>query len=263
MRSRLRFVFLTSVFVSGLLAGWGCAGQGTLKPAGRTAEERARLVKPGLFGNNAAADRLRRVFDFRNEQIIREDRVVGTVFMGDSITEFWQLNAYFSSGEGIMVNRGIGGDITPHMAARFEADVIQLRPRNVVIMGGTNDVFFMLGQKKPDAEIIESVCASIASMLDAARSAGINVLLCSITPTNSDRADHTGKSRIIPPLNERLKQLCAEKGCIYVDYAMALSDADGNLRKDLADDGLHPHWKGYAIMARVLRETAAAHGLRL
>lgn len=263
MCRRLRGMFLASVFWSGLLTGWGCVGQGTLKPTGRTNEDRARLVKPGLFGNNAAADRLRRVFDFGNEQIIREDRAVGTVFMGDSITEFWQLNAYFSSGEGIMVNRGIGGDITPHMAARFEADVIQLRPRNVVIMGGTNDVFAMLGQKKPDAEIVESVYASIASMVDAARAAGINVLLCSITPTNVDRVDHAGKSRVIPPLNERLKKLCAEKGGIYVDYATALSDAEGNLRKDLADDGLHPHWKGYAIMARVLRETAAAHGLRL
>jgi lysophospholipase L1-like esterase len=51
---------------------------------------------------------------------------------------------------------------------------------------------------------------------------------------------------------------------IYVDYHTALADADGvTLREGLADDGLHPHVLGYDIMAAVLRETLAGHGIDL
>ena len=134
-----------------VLAGFsiaGCTGAPLLKYAGRTPQEKEQLIKPGMFGDNAPADRLRGRFDFWNEEVIREDVAVGTVFMGDSITELWQLDAYFAPSDGVILNRGIGGDITTHMAKRFEADVLQLRPRNVVILAGTNDVARMLAAKQ-------------------------------------------------------------------------------------------------------------------
>jgi lysophospholipase L1-like esterase len=240
----------------------GCGGPASLPHAGRTDEQKQQLVKPGLFGDKAAADRLRGRFDFWNEEIIREDVAVGTVFMGDSITENWQLDAYFAPSKGVILNRGIGGDITTHMAKRFEADVLQLRPRNVVILAGTNDVARMV-EKSSEEEIIETVMTSMNSMMDSARAAGINVFVCSILPTNSDNKSHEAKSRILPKINEKLKAACAAKGCFYVDYASPLADNNGALRKDLARDGLHPHYAGYEIMARVLTEAVQAKGGRL
>jgi len=255
-----------SIVAVAVLAGFamaGCTGSPALKRAGRTPQEKEQWAKPGMFGNNAAADRLRGRFDFWNEEIIREDVAVGTVFMGDSITELWELAAYFAPSDGAILNRGIGGDITPHMAKRFEADVLQLRPRNVVILAGTNDVSRMLDASKPDDEIITAVTANIESMMDAARKAGINVFICSILPTNDDTRNHQGKARLLPVINEKLKAACTARGCIYVDYASPMASCDGSLRKDLARDGLHPHYAGYKIMACRLNEAARSRNIRL
>ncbi|NLU22560.1 MAG: G-D-S-L family lipolytic protein [Phycisphaerae bacterium] len=230
----------------------------------RTAAERRTVIRPGKFGANGAADVRRGFFDFWNEQIIREDKEVGTVFMGDSITELWNLHVYFSPALGeIIENRGISSDLASVMVKRFEADVIQLRPRNVVILAGTNDVADMIRADKPDDEIINAVTASIEAMMDAALAADIKVFVCSILPTNEDYRLHGQRTYLRARINERLKAACQAKGCIYVDYASAVQDAKGALRKDLARDGLHPHSVGYKIMARVLLDTAKAHGIRL
>lgn len=263
MRGTLRRGSWTVVALLGLAAVVGCQQPSAIKRAGRTDEQRQQLIKPGLFGNNAPADRLRGRFDFWNEEVLREDVAVGTVFMGDSITELWQLDAYFAPSNGVILNRGIGGDITTDMDKRFAADVIQLRPRNVVILAGTNDVARMLTAGKTDDEIISTVTTAIGSMMDAARAAGIQTFVCSILPTNGDTKNHEGKARILPQINAMLKTACEAKGCIYVDYAPRLADANGLFRKDLSRDGLHPHYAGYAIMARCLTETVRAKGLRL
>jgi lysophospholipase L1-like esterase len=230
----------------------------------RTAADKEKLVKPGTFGANGAADKRRVFFDFWNEQVIREDLPIGTVFMGDSITELWNLPVYFTPALGeITQNRGISGDLASVMARRFEADVIQLRPRNVVILAGTNDVSDMVRADKSDEEIVSGVTASIESMMDAAKAADIKVLVCSILPTNEDYRMHTQRTELRARINERLQAACKAKGCIYVDYASQMSDANGALRKNLARDGLHPHYAGYEIMARVLKTTAKVNGVAL
>ncbi|HOW19393.1 MAG TPA: GDSL-type esterase/lipase family protein [Phycisphaerae bacterium] len=263
MNRPLRQAWMTTFGILTLAAVMGCQQGPAIRRAGRTTEARQQLIKPGLFGDNAPADRLRGRFDFWNEEIIREDVAVGTVFMGDSITELWQLDAYFAPNDGVILNRGIGGDIATHMARRFAADVIQLRPRNVVILAGTNDVSRMLSANQSDEEIIRAVTAAIGSMMDDARAAGIHTFVCSILPTNSDTKNHEGKARILPKINAQLKAACQTKGCIYVDYASHVADATGALRKDLSRDGLHPHYAGYEIMARCLQDAARAKGLRL
>lgn len=230
----------------------------------RTAAEREKVLRPGRLGANGAADVRRGFFDSWNEQTIREDREVGTVFIGDSITELWNLHAYFNPALGeIIENRGISGDLASVMARRFEADVIQLRPRNVVILAGTNDVADLIRADKPDDEIISTVTAAIEAMMDAALAADIQVFVCSILPTNDDYRLHEKRTTLRARINERLKAACQARGCIYVDYASEMRDTHGNLRKGLSRDGLHPHSAGYKIMARVLLATARAHGVRL
>ena len=68
------------------------------------------------------------------------------VFLGDSITDLWNLAAYFPSRP--YVNRGIGGQVTPQLVARFHADVIALKPSAVVILAGVNDVQDVLQVEK-------------------------------------------------------------------------------------------------------------------
>lgn len=237
-----------------------CTAPAAEKHAGRTQAEREQIVTPGQLGG--AADNRRWIFDFWNKQVIREDVSVGTVFIGDSITEFWNIPVYLSSSDGIIQNRGIGGDVASAMAKRFQADVVQLRPRNVIILAGTNDVTIMVTEKRTEADIVRDVTASIESMMDQARAAGLNALVCSMLPTNSNYHLHAASKQIRATINDNIKAACAAKGCIYVDYASQMSDEAGDLRKDLAYDGIHPNYAGYEVMIRMLKEAAARHQLR-
>ena len=53
----------------------------------------------------------------------------------------------------------------------------------------------------------------------------------------------------IAALNKWLKDYAAANGCVYLDYAAAMADDKGLLKRELAEDGLHPNKAGYAIMA--------------
>jgi len=257
------FVWCTSLV--GSMAGCGQPGEHvTLPPrakvarVSRTAKERARLVRPE--GQRLHGD----LFDRFNEQIVREDRDVGTVCLGDSITASWALDVFFTPALGeLIVNRGISGDTAEGLSKRFQADVIQLRPRNVVILIGTNDVVRLTEASKSAEEIENEVTATIEAMIDEAQAAGINVLLCSILPTGADAGKHAAHREIRTAINARLVAACQAKKCVYVDYAGQMREAGGALRAELARDGLHPDWAGFKIMARVLKDTAKKNGLRL
>ncbi len=263
MHDRLRHWLPVMWLLAAVVVFAGCAGDGRPKKAILSVGSERELIKPGEVGNKAPADRRRGFFDFWNEEVVRENVAVGTVFMGDSITELWELDAYFAPSDGIITNRGISGDLASVMARRFAADVVQLRPRNVVILAGTNDVSRMKEKGIPDDEVIRSVVESITAMVDAARAAGIHVMVCSILPTNADLKEHAWKKACVPQINALLRQMCEKKGAVYVDYCSRMSDAAGDLPKAYARDGLHPHWAGYRIMAAVLLETARKHGLNL
>jgi len=181
-----------------------------------------------------------------------ESRVV---FFGDSITDIWHLDQYFPGKP--YVNRGIGGQTTPQMLVRFREDVIDLHPKVVVILAGTNDI---AGNTGPIPN--EVIAANLASMAELAKAHDIRVVFCSVLPVHNytekakDFYAQRPMSRILQ-LNEWLKKYCVEHHIIYLDYFSALVDDKGLLKKDLADDGLHPNAAGFKIMAP-LAEAAIA-----
>ena len=91
-----------------------------------------------------------------------EDRIV---FFGDSITDMWKLDEFFPGRP--YVNRGIGGQTTPQMLIRFRQDVVQLQPRAVVILAGTNDIAGNTGPMR--TEDIEANFASMAEIAEVLR----------------------------------------------------------------------------------------------
>ncbi len=176
-----------------------------------------------------------------------ENRVV---FMGDSITDGWKLDQYFPGLP--YVNRGISGQTTPQMVLRFRPDVINLKPKVVVILAGTNDIAGNTGSTALDA--IEN---NLASMVDLARANGINVVLASVMPISDYNKNAAGnpvvRSVQRPPaqilaLNAWIKNICAERGLVYLDYFTAMADDKGLLKADIANDGLHPNAKGYELI---------------
>jgi len=175
-----------------------------------------------------------------------ENRVV---FFGDSITDIWHIEEYFPGKP--YINRGIGGQTTPQMLVRFRQDVIDLQPRVVIVLAGTNDIAGNTGPMR-----LEDIEANYASLAELARAHDIKVIYCSVlpvhnyTPRSQDFFAQRPPEKILA-LNRWLKDYCgtAANGCSYLDYFSALVDDKGLMKKDLADDGLHPNAAGYKIMA--------------
>jgi lysophospholipase L1-like esterase len=185
--------------------------------------------------------------------------------MGDSITDAWQQPRYggFFPGKPY-VDRGISGQTTPQMLLRFRPDVIDLAPKVVVILAGTNDI---AGNTGPMTN--EEIQGNLASMSELAHAHDIRVVLASVTPVS---AAHVASPAAIPQttarpmariqaLNDWIKTYAAAHGDVYLDYFSAMTDRSGLLRPDLSEDDLHPNAQGYAIMAP-LAEAAIARALK-
>ncbi|MGG1555599.1 GDSL-type esterase/lipase family protein [Paenibacillus ferrarius] len=231
--------------------------------------KRVEMVKPGFFGMAAAADSRRGEFDLGNEVLIAHQVPVDFVFIGDSITHMWELNGYFGRRGSLVVNRGIGGDISSHVLRRFEADVIQLKPKHVVIKIGVNNFWALDGataeQRKTAEQIMPDLVQDIQDMMIKAKEHDIIPVICSILPTNMPQSGNNAlRNESIRQVNEQLQQIANEQGAIYVDYHSRMTTEDGlQLRDELADDGLHPHVLGYDIMADCLREELARKGIHM
>jgi lysophospholipase L1-like esterase len=182
------------------------------------------------------------------------------VFFGDSITDNWRLEQYFPGKP--YVNRGISGQTTPQMLVRFRQDAIALQPKAVVILAGTNDI---AGNTGPIRN--EDIEADLASMAELAKAHGIAAIFASIlpvhnyTPKAADFFAQRPGTRILE-LNRWLKEYCSKNGMVYLDYFSAVADDKGLLRKELAEDGLHPNDAGYKIMAPLAEAAIAEAGTR-
>ena len=190
-------------------------------------------------------------FKAENELVIENKAPVKMVFIGNSITEGWKLfdPNFFNSTD--YVNRGIDGQTTPQMLIRFKQDVLDLKPKGVVILAGTNDI---AGNTGPMS--IQEIYNQIESMAGLAALNKIEVFLCSVLPVY----DYPWKPGLKPApkivaLNEMLKTLAGEKNYLYIDYFSEMSDDKNGLKASLGADGVHPNEKGYEIMKRVLLNT--------
>ena len=178
-----------------------------------------------------------------------ENRVV---FMGDSITDAWPQPRFgtFFTGKPY-VGRGISGQTTPQMLIRFRPDVINLQPKVVVILAGTNDIAGNTGFISN-----EEIQGNIASMAELAKTNGIRVVLSSILPVSAyhQSPNSPAPQTVLRPMariraiNEWMKEYASKNGHVYLDYFSVMLDDSGHLRSELSEDDLHPNAKGYAIM---------------
>ncbi len=165
------------------------------------------------------------------------------VFMGDSITQGWNLDKAFPGKP--YVNRGISGQTTPQMLVRFRQDVIDLQPKVVVILAGTNDI---AGNTGPMT--LEQTEGNLASMAELAAANGIRVVLCSILPSfDYPWAPGLTPAPKIAQMNAWIKDYAAQKGYVYVDFYSVMKDDRGGLPATLSRDGVHPLPAGFAMMS--------------
>ena len=190
-------------------------------------------------------------YEERNEKLKKIADPNRVVFMGNSITQGWShFNPRFFR-DNPFVNRGIGGQTSPQMLVRFRADVINLNPKAVVIMAGTNDIAGNTGLIS-----IQNTAENIFSMAEIAIANNITVYICSTLPA----IDFLWSSGLEPAskivkLNAILKSYCRENGLTYVDYYAAMVDANGGLKVPeytAANDLVHPNLEGYKVMEEII-----------
>ena len=169
------------------------------------------------------------------------------IFIGDSITWQWTRDgfhpAYFSTYG--YVNKGISGNTTVQMNARFQEDVIAQDPYCVVIEGGTNDI-----AQRSDADILHY----LQQMVEKAEAAKIRVVLGSVPPSNKfpKLPDFRPEDRIIS-LNALIKAYAAQKGIPYADYYSVLVDDRKGLKAAYQKDTIHPNAAGDEAMEAVIQ----------
>ena len=174
------------------------------------------------------------------------------VFIGDSITDGWyRMHPEFFD-ENNYVGRGISGQVTAQMLARFRSDVINLDPEKVVILAGTNDIAMNQGFVS-----LDHIYENIVSMAELAKCNGIKVLIGSILPADryswSWEVSSERTIESIREMNDRLKAYAKKNRMQYVDYFSAMVDENMALKKEYQRDAVHPNLAGYAVMEEVVQ----------
>ena len=186
-----------------------------------------------------------------NERIITNKAYPEVVFMGNSITENWAYfhPEFFTSHN--FLGRGIGGQTSAHMLVRFKTDVIDLHPKAVVIMAGTNDVAHNDFWVAP-----EQVVNNVISMCELAQAHGIVPIISSITPCTSFvwRTEIKDAGQTIVGINQSLRAYAEANGFVYVDYHAAFADENQGFPKALSEDGCHPNPDTYFTMEEMVLE---------
>ncbi len=184
----------------------------------------------------------------RNSQLAaplpKENRVV---FMGNSITDAWSnIVPSFFKGKPY-INSGISGQTTPQMLVRFTADVIDLQPKVVVLLCGTNDIAGNTGIATQ-----KMITDNIAAMAMLANANGIKVVLSSILPVY----DYPWKKGIQPAekiiaINKWMVSYASKNNFTFLDYFSALANERNGMKSSYSKDGVHPNLAGYIIMGEL------------
>ncbi len=167
------------------------------------------------------------------------------VFIGDSITDFWpNLDGQFFTANHY-TGRGIGAQVSSQGLSRFQQDVIELHPKVVHILYGTNDIAGLGGPTT-----FERIQNNLMSMVDMARANHIAVVIGTILPISHlpNGAKDPSLTPNIIAMNAWIREYGRREHVVVADYYPALAEPDGDFRTELNSDGVHPTVAGYRVM---------------
>ena len=181
---------------------------------------------------------VRAYYDAKLEQYEREnaeyeDYEVDVAFIGDSLTDGYDLVKYYP--QYLTANRGIGGDTTFGVEERLQVSLFDLKPKVVVMLIGANNMDTML-------QNYESILQSLKENLPESK-----IVLCSLTAMGGE---HWGRKNQLAAYNNVSIKLLAQKyGYTYVDLYSALYDVSiGEVYEGYTVDGGHFTHEGYTVV---------------
>lgn len=187
------------------------------------------------------------------------------IVMGASYAAGWKEPALpgFS-----VTNKGVGGEDTTQVRARFERDVLAAKPHTVLLWGHINNVH-RAGGNMPAA--IERVKADYVAMIEAARGAGIEVIIGTevtmseavglvnravafVNRLRGNRGYSAGVNEQVRVLNEWLRSYARGQGLRVLDFERVFDDGEGFRKLEYSqEDGSHITQAGYDALTRYAR----------
>ena len=191
------------------------------------------------------ADRMREIF---NEKVTTN----GIVFLGDSITDYSNLNELFEGYHGKPVfNHGIGGDTIDGLMERLDVCVQRFEPSEIFVMIGTNDIFNNSDYK--NGQLGEAYRLLFRTLKEMAPQAKITAF--TVPPVNKDMNITGHVPEDIITANKQLLDVCAAEKIPYIDTYKLFVNDNGEFKKGMTLDGCHPVCFGYLTWFEKLAAT--------
>ena len=187
-------------------------------------------------------------FEYLNRSYCQKGQ---TILLGDSITEGYNhtelFRAYTVQTGTEVYNRGISGDTSDRLLERLEKTVLNIKPQNIVLLIGTND----LGVGAD----IDFIAENVENIIIASkkRCKNINIILEAVYPIN-DKINNQGrrKNKDIAELNKRYKAIAEAQKITFLDLTKQLSDENGRLNEKYTYDGLHVNSSAYELITKAV-----------
>lgn len=186
------------------------------------------------------------------EKIVYRNNKV--LFLGDSITEQYDLDTYFHNDD--YINGGMGGNTTGDILNQMKERVYDYNPTKIFLMIGTNDGMTKDLDDNQAIKNIEKIINDIQVMLPNTK-----LYIESILPVNNsddekinhdmvkDRSNHN-----IKKMNQQIQELCEEYQVTYINLYDKLIDKEGNLKLEYTKEGLHMSDEGYQVITKELKK---------
>jgi len=209
-----------------------------------------RAVTPDMYGGNTNAWQMAR---HREKMSVVTNGGAKVVFIGDSITHFWETNGkvqlakYFSEGDMKMLDLGISADRTEHVLWRLTEgrELDGYEAKVIFLMIGTNNSGHFPFEKEPPADTILGI-REILKVI-AAKQPKAKVVLTAIFPRGMNAKD--GYRQRNEVVNKEIMKFADGKNVFWLDFNDQFMTPDGVLGREVFPDLLHPGAYGYELWA--------------
>ena len=187
--------------------------------------------------------------DYEKEIESLKDEYTNYLFLGDSITDFYDLDKYY---KGLpIVNSGISGNTTDDILDDMKARVYDYNPSKVFLLIGTNDLIHDVS--------VDDIVSNIERIINEINSnePQAEIYVESVYPVNDDLDEDMVDVRNnddIMDINEKIEKYCDDNNYTYINMYDKLLDDDGNFNEEFTDDGLHPNSRGYEVITEEIKK---------
>ena len=196
----------------------------------------------------------KRIEQKEKEEKEKENKSENVIFLGDSITEGYNLDSFYQIPS---INSGVSGYCTDDIIKNLKDFVYIYNPTKVILLIGTNDIRF---RDYGNEGIVNNIKTIIKSIKENRSYAKIYVeSIYPISNIDNPKINHAmvgdRTNSTIIEINEMIKDLCKEEKVEYIDLFKDLQDEEGNLNLDYTKDGLHMSEEGYELITKKIKET--------